>query len=68
MAYIEAISAMDTLTSKKPAQQMKYIQMTPAVPPLISPIVDTLHAMNTLADCLEEKMLKVSGADASVPE
>lgn len=44
VAYMEAISAIETLTNMKPLQQMKNIQMAPAVPPLTRPIVETLFA------------------------
>lgn len=40
---MDAISAIEALTSMKPIQQMKYIQINPAVPPLIRPMVDTLQ-------------------------
>jgi hypothetical protein len=40
--HIDAISAMEVLTSRNPIQQMKNIQIKPAVPPLRSPMVDTL--------------------------
>lgn len=33
---------MDVLTRRKPIQQMKYIQISPADPPLTRPIVATL--------------------------
>jgi hypothetical protein len=37
--YIEAISAMDVLTAKNPIQATRYIQIMPAVPPLMSPMI-----------------------------
>ena len=40
--HIEAISAIDEFTKRKPTQQIKNIQIKPAVPPLISPTVATL--------------------------
>jgi hypothetical protein len=43
---MDAISAIDVLTRRKPTQQMKNIQIKPAVPPLISPIVETLRERN----------------------
>jgi len=42
VTYIEAISAIEVLTMMKPTQQMKNIQIKPAVPPLTRPIVETL--------------------------
>jgi hypothetical protein len=41
--YIEAISAMEVLTSMKPIQHIKNIHINPAVPPLRSPMVETLQ-------------------------
>lgn len=58
-AYMEAISAMDRLTSMKPVQQMKYIQIVPAVPPLMRPMVDTLDVTMRLAKTWTLKVLEL---------
>lgn len=41
--HIEAISAIEVFTKRKPIQQIKNIQIRPAVPPFTSPIVETLY-------------------------
>lgn len=41
-AYIEAISAMDVLTARKPVHATRNIQINPAVPPLIRPMIEVL--------------------------
>lgn len=46
--YMDAISAMEVFTSRKPIQQTKNIHIRPAVPPLTRPIVETLVV---LAEC-----------------
>lgn len=44
-AYIEPISAIDVLTQMNPIQHMRYIHISPAVPPSIKPIVDVLSQL-----------------------
>lgn len=45
--YMEAISAMEVLTKRKPIQQTKNIHIRPAVPPLTRPIVETLVVLES---------------------
>ena len=46
--HIEPISAIDVLTQINPIQQIRYIQIMPAVPPSIRPIVDVLTCLETV--------------------
>lgn len=47
--YIEAISAMEVLTSMNPIQHTKNIHIKPAVPPLRSPMVETLQVTSFIS-------------------
>jgi hypothetical protein len=40
--HMEAISAIDVFTAIKPAHATRNVQIMPAVPPLISPMIDVL--------------------------
>jgi len=43
---MEPISAMDVLIQRNPIQQIKYIQIRPAVPPFTRPIVARLSTVS----------------------
>lgn len=53
--YMEPISAMEVLMKPNPTQQMKNIQMRPAVPPFPRPNWDTLIATSHDAMRIMEK-------------
>jgi hypothetical protein len=45
---MDPISAIDVFTHMKPAHATRYIQINPAVPPLISAIIEVLHTVSCL--------------------
>lgn len=59
--YMEAISAIEVFTARKPIHATRYIQIRPAVPPLMSPmmevpsIVSQLHITNMVNPKIETK-------------
>ena len=48
--HIEPISAMEVFTQRNPIHAKKNIQMSPAVPPLTRPMVDTLLSVSDLGE------------------
>jgi hypothetical protein len=52
---MEAISAIEVLTARKPSQAKKNIQIRPAVPPFRRPIVDVPRAVSQLHMRIIEK-------------
>ena len=45
---MDAISAMEVLTARNPVQATRNIQIRPAVPPLMRPIIDVLKDVRFL--------------------
>lgn len=49
---MEPISAMEVLTARNPIHATRYIQISPAVPPLIRPMMDVLLVLSICGDIL----------------
>src|SRR5687768_10409834 len=66
--HIEAISAMEELTNRNPIQHTKNIQIVPAVPPLTSPIVETLQLSGSVSQPLTRILLSSFFTSKRIPK